>query len=484
MNNTPQKKPKSERSHYIHILLIVLISILFYVLISNIGTVVSVFKVVFSVLSPLILGFAIAFILNLPLRFLEFRVFGKLTKKNGKVWSKIKRPLCIVLSILIIVSIIALLFYYIIPEFISRVRNFIAELPQLIESLDYTIQNIASALHLPVNDWLDLDWWETISNLALSFLNQNGGGIAAGAIDFAVGLFSSIVNFILAVVFALYVLASKESLGRLAKSIVYSLMKREHARKLLSVVILSNKAFSGFISGQCIEALLISVLCYLGMLIFKMPYPLMVSCIIGVFAFVPIFGAIAGAAIGAFLILLDSPIKAVWFVIFIIVLQQIESNLIYPKIMGKQVGLPGLWVLAAVTVGGGLFGVLGILLSVPIASVLYTLLHIWIEKRLTERNICHKSMSHDTSEPKHLIEEISEEELSIYIDTDGKGVSTAKEETGLDAFMRKIRKKAKRKKNKTSANDAIDEQVTIDDFDYLNDIEEFKPTNSSKKEEK
>jgi predicted PurR-regulated permease PerM len=184
-------------------------------------------------------------------------------------------------------------------------------------------------------------------------------------------------------------------------------MKREPARKLISLVVLSNKAFSGFISGQCIEVLLIGILCFIGMLIFKMPYAIMVSCIIAFTAFIPVFGPFIGTAIGGFLILIENPIQALWFVLFIIILQQLESNIIYPKIMGKHVGLPGIWVLISVTIGGGLFGVVGIITSVPICSVLYTLFDKWIKRRLEERNICHRTMSHDSSEPKSIIEEMN-----------------------------------------------------------------------------
>jgi predicted PurR-regulated permease PerM len=152
-------------------------------------------------------------------------------------------------------------------------------------------------------------------------------------------------------------------------------------------------------------------MCAVGMLIFKMPFIAMVTCVISFTAFIPVFGPLIGTAIGAFLILVESPAKALGFVIMMIILQQIESNVIYPKIMGKQVGLPGIWVLVAVTLGGGFFNMIGVIISVPTCSVLYTLFDKWIKKRLEERNICHKSMSHDSSDPKSIIEEINEYEF-------------------------------------------------------------------------
>ena len=274
-------------------------------------------------------------------------------------------------------------------------------------NITVTVSGWLESMHLSsVIEPMNIDW-SSISAWALDIIGQNQHQITTGALDFVTGLFTSLINVILAIVFSVYILASKEALGRLMKSLVYSIMKREHAKKLISVVVLSNRAFSGFIAGQCIEVLLIGILCFIGMLIFKMPYAIMVSCIIAFTAFIPVFGPFIGTAIGAFLILIESPIKAFWFVVFIVILQQLESNIIYPKIMGKHVGLPGIWVLISVTIGGGLFGLVGIITSVPICSVLYTLFDRWIKRRLEERNICHRTMSHDSSEPKSIIDEMS-----------------------------------------------------------------------------
>ena len=363
---------------------------------------------VLGVLSPLILGLCIAFVVNLPLRFLEERVFGKLTRKNGKVWSKLKRPLCLTLSVLFLLSVITVFLSFVVPELVRTGEKFFTALPSAMENVSATIDSVLEKFHLKsIFPDLTIDW-KSISAWALDMIDNHSNSIAQGALGIVTTVFNTVLNFILGFVFSIYVLASKESLGKLAKSVIYSIMKRERARKLISVVVLSNKAFSGFISGQCTEVLLIGVLCFIGMLIFRMPYAVMVSCVIAFTAFIPVFGPFIGTAIGAFFIFIESPIKALWFVIFIIILQQLESNIIYPKIMGKHVGLPGIWVLAAVTIGGGLFGVVGIIVSVPICSVIYTLFDRWLKKRLEARNICHKSMSHDASEPKSLIDELSQ----------------------------------------------------------------------------
>ena len=401
----------AENQKYLKSLAVILAAILFFVIISNISTVGNALSKILSVFSPLILGLCIAFVINLPLRFLEERVFGKLTRKNGKVWSKLKRPLCLTLSVLFLLSVITVFLSFVVPELIKTGQKFFTTLPTAMEGISATIDETLVKLHLDVIfPDLTIDW-NSISAWALSIIDNHSNSIAQGALGIVTTLFNTVLNLVLGFVFSIYVLASKESLGKLAKSVIYSIMKRERARKLISVVVLSNKAFSGFISGQCTEVLLIGVLCFIGMLIFRMPYAVMVSCVIAFTAFIPVFGPFIGTAIGAFFILIESPIKALWFVIFIIILQQLESNIIYPRIMGKHVGLPGIWVLAAVTIGGGLFGVVGIIVSVPVCSVIYTLFDRWIKKRLEERNICHKTMSPDSSEPKSLIDELSQYEF-------------------------------------------------------------------------
>jgi predicted PurR-regulated permease PerM len=399
---------KKENLHYFKMMGVVFASILFFVLVSNLGVVWAVVRKILNVLLPLILGLSFAFVINMPLKFFENKLFGKLTKKNGKIWRKLKRPLCLILSLLLIFSVIVVLLSFVIPEFIRTCEKFFTKLPTAMSDISSTISGWLDTLHLPIADGDSFNInWNQISSWALTLIHQNQEQITSGALGFVTTVFTSVVNFILALVFCIYILASKESLGRLMKSFIYSIMKREPARKLISLVVLSNKAFSGFISGQCIEVLLIGILCFIGMLIFKMPYAIMVSCIIAFTAFIPVFGPFIGTAIGGFLILIENPIQALWFVLFIIILQQLESNIIYPKIMGKHVGLPGIWVLISVTIGGGLFGVVGIITSVPICSVLYTLFDKWIKRRLEERNICHRTMSHDSSEPKSIIEEMN-----------------------------------------------------------------------------
>jgi len=415
------KKEKNKlflrNAHYIKLFLVAAACIVFFVLLTHFDTAAAIISAILSVFSPIIIGLGCAFIINLPLRFFERVVFGKLTRRNGKIWSKLKRAVCLLLSVILILSILVLILVFVMPTFISACTDFFTQLPTHVQSLNNTISNL-----LPGNE-IDIDVWSAISDAALSFLTQDNSTIAGGLLNILVSLFNGIVNFILGFAISIYILASKEKLGKLAKSIIYALTDRKKARRIISITQLSNKAFAGFITGQCLEAITVGILCFVGMIIFQFPFSisLMIACIIAVTAFIPIFGPFIGTGIGAFIILIDSinggPIRALVFTVFIIIMQQLESNIIYPKIMGKQVGLPGIWVLIAVTIGGGFFGVVGIILSVPICSVIYTLLNKWIIERLEEKNICHVTMSHDASEPNSLVVEVTEaEEVTISAD--------------------------------------------------------------------
>lgn len=395
----------SSQKHYLKILGIVLAGILFYAIINNLGKVGASISFVLDILSPITIGLCLAFVLNLPLKFFERKVFGKLTRKNGKIWTKLKRPICLTLSIVLVFALLALIISFILPQFVQTCANFFLKLPDYMNDLSATVRHISERFNLPIDfDKISINW-EEVSVWALSLVTNNSGNITAGAIEIVMGLVNGIINLVLGFFFSIYILASKEALGKLCKSLVYAFMERENAKKLIGVVTLSNRAFTGFVSGQCVEVGLIGVLCFIGMLIFRMPHPLMVSFIIAVTAFVPVFGPIVGSVIGALLILIVDPAKALWFLLFIIILQQIESNVLYPRIMGKHVNLPGIWVLVAVTVGGGLFGVLGIIVSIPLCSVCYTLFNKWLAAKLESRNICHASMSHDASEPNYIFDE-------------------------------------------------------------------------------
>lgn len=348
----------------------------------------AIFSGVFAVFAPFVMGFAIAFIVNVPLRTLEGlwpKVWGKGYRPGHE---KAKRPACLVLSILIVAGIIFALFFIVVPALSESFSNLAAQLPQYVRHLEALYFSLTELLaqHNIMLPALELDL-EKIYSTVLNFFTQYGEALMDTTIGVTTSIVTVVVNFVLAFVFSLYVLGQKETLMRQSRKAVNALLPQRWADKTMEVAALTNKTFSNFVTGQLTEAVILGSLCFLGMTIFRFPYAAVVSVLIGFCALIPIFGAIIGAVIGAFLILLVAPMKALWFLIFLVILQQLEGNLIYPRVVGKSVGLPGIWVLAAVTVGGNAFGLVGMLLSVPVCSVLYTLFREFVNHRLEQKNI-------------------------------------------------------------------------------------------------
>ena len=336
-----------------------------------------------AVLIPLLAGACIAFILNIPLRFVE-RLWIKLfsAKRRG-----LRRAVSIALCLLISVGAIALIVGTIIPQIWSTGEKIIAKIPFYIERINswYTVlANFLTrfSITLPSYHFNGASLISTLRN----FLSENSHHIIDTSVTILTTAFGMIFDGIFAIVIAVYILAQKERLGAGVRKLLYSIFSEKNTERLVAFARLSEKTFSGFVTGQLTEALILGVLCFVGMLIFNIPYPLLVSALIGITALIPIFGAFIGAGFGALLILLESPVKALIFIVFIIILQQIEGNVIYPRVVGSQVGLPGLWVLVAVTIGSE-FGILGMLLAVPIVSLIYTVVGQIMYARIKEKGL-------------------------------------------------------------------------------------------------
>lgn len=362
-----------------------LIIILFAWGINNTEKISTVFDSISTIISPFVLGSCFAFIINVLLRPLE-KLYDKIFKKSKtKVFGKIKRPLCLVLSTLIIVGLLFALLFMIIPEFIEALKSLMDSAPEYIsraESWIASIMKFASEHGITLPEMaINTD---KIINTVTNFINDNG--LVDKTLTFTGSVVSGIVNLVVAVAFSLYLLAQKEKLGSQAKKLMQAFLpKKNNVERLVNFVQIVDRTFTNFITGQLTEAVIIGALCFVGMLIFRMPYAAVVSVLVGVTALIPVFGAFIGTAVGAFLILFDDPIKALWFIVFIVVLQQLEGNLIYPKVVGKSVGLPGIWVLVAVTIGGTVGGVIGIIISVPACAVIYCLLSQLVLVRLRKK---------------------------------------------------------------------------------------------------
>lgn len=366
------------------ILLITFLTVLFFVFIQNFGVVWGGFKALLSVISPLIIGCSIAFIVNLPMSFIERKFFSEKALNKHKWLNKIKRPISLTLGWLFIIAIFTILLMLIIPELYKTIMNFAQLLPYYMDSFGLNVTKWLDTFHLDIEILRNFDW-NSLSTKLVEYLQSAGTLLVGKTLGITTGVFNSVLNIILGFVFSCYILASKEKLAYNLKRLYASVTNPKSFDNTMVILSLANETFSKFLVGQCTEALILGVLCYLGMIIFGMPYAIMISSLIAITALVPIFGAFIGTAIGAFMILLINPVKALWFVVFIIILQQLESNLIYPRVVGKSVGLDGIWVLFAVTVGGRFLGALGLLISVPIFSIIYCLIRAYVHTQLNAK---------------------------------------------------------------------------------------------------
>lgn len=349
-------------------------------------------------MTPILLGFCVAFVINTIMSRLEQRYFPN---TKNRFLNLSRRPVCIVLSLIIILAAIAFVILMVIPELIDaftligrEIQNsyepVLDKAAELINKVPVLEDWLSQNLDLNLTNPAEIKWDKFFEKLIDMIFSVDGSGkignIMNSTINIASTIGSGVVSFVLALVFGIYALASKEKINHQVKQLVYAYIKPQTADKIYHVCGVANETFSNFIVGQCVEAVILGVLCIIGMTIFRFPYAVMIGTLIGATALIPIIGAYAGAIVGAFMVLTQGgPLQMLLFLVFIIVLQQIEGNLIYPKVVGNSVGLPGIWVLAAVTVGGSINGVFGMLIGVPLAATIYRLLSEDSLKRIQKR---------------------------------------------------------------------------------------------------
>ncbi len=364
-------------------IIIILFIIIAYWIINNLGTIGNWISNILSIIFPFVLGGCLAFILNIPMSFFEKKVFKEdIKKKNKKRNKKLVRIISIIFAILVILLVVTLIVTLILPKLIDIVNLLIGNIPYYTEQITKVFENYGANI-------TDLN---TIIKNADIDINEVKGKIIAqiptlltSSISIVSNIISGIVTFLIAIVFAIYILVDKEKLQSQVTKILYAYLNKEKANKIINIGRVSKNIFKSFFTVQCLEATILGTLCVIGLLIFKIPYAVPIGVLIGVTALIPIVGAFIGVIIGSILILSVSPIKVITFVIFVLVLQQIEGNLIYPRVVGNSIGLPGMWVLAAVSIGGSIGGILGMLLGVPTATIIYTLLRKNVYKRLEKK---------------------------------------------------------------------------------------------------
>ena len=329
-----------------------------------------------SMLSPFLLGGAIAFILNVPMRAIE-------THTPLKKMKRFRRPVCLVLSVAAVAGMLLLVVFVVGPELVNTLVGLQKSIPAFFENIRAQAEEIfarnqgivAYIEQVQVN-------WDQVGKDMVAFLSSGAGSMVASTVTAAMSIISGVTNFCIGFVFAVYVLLQKEILAGQIKRLLRAYLPERPCQRIIKVASLAEKTFSNFLAGQCVEAVILGTMFFITLTVMKLPYALLIGVLIAFTALIPIFGAFVGCAVGAFLILMVSPVQALVFMVVFQVLQQIEGNLIYPHVVGGSVGLPSIWVLVAVTVGGSAMGVLGMLVFIPLCSVLYALLREAVGARL------------------------------------------------------------------------------------------------------
>lgn len=335
-----------------------------------------------GVVFPIILGAALAYVLNLLCSRLEQWYFPKSRLKIVRVT---RRPVSILLTFVLVLLVLFGVLRLVLPQFANALSEFFESVPKVVTRLAAWIQSTDQFPLIQKKISTTQIDWTSIQSKVMKYFTTGISGVLGSTITIFSKVTSGVVNFVLAVTFAIYILISKEKLGTNIKRVGHAFLSDRVMRKLKYYLATINQCFSSFIIGQVTEAFVLGTLCIVGMLIFRFPYAVSIGAFVGMMALIPIFGAWIGAGVGFLLIVVDSPFKAVLFIVFILVLQQIEGNLIYPKVVGTSIGLPGIWVLAAITIGSGISGILGMLLGVPVAATLYKLLKDATNQRLSNK---------------------------------------------------------------------------------------------------
>ena len=363
-------------------------AVLLYVGVRNMDVVLQYLGILWRLMFPFILGCAIAFVLNVPMKFMEKHLFEKARRKGNKAAIKLGRPISLLLSILFVVCIVLIVALVVVPElgatFVSVAKQIEKSIPMLQDWLDHTLSQDS-----PIVEWANSIDFQPEKMLD-SFINvlQNGvNNILTSAITVTTGIVSTAVNVGIGFIFACYILLQKEHLMLQIKKALYALFSQKTVNYVLHVCTLANRIFASFIAGQCIEAVILGSMFFVVMTVFKFPYAMLVGVLIAFTALIPVFGGFIGCWVGFFLIFMVNPIQALVFLGIFLILQQIEGNLIYPHVVGNSVGLPSIWVLMAVTVGGSLMGIVGMLVFIPLTSVVYALFREWVYKRLRKKRI-------------------------------------------------------------------------------------------------
>ena len=350
--------------------------------------VLGVIRAIWGIIFPFVLGGAIAFVINVPMSFLEKKLFGKAKEKGSKAAGKLARPVSLLLTIVLVVGVIVLVMFGLIPQLtetigslMNSIADFIPQMQSWVREFTHNNREIMDLVNqMEFNPNKAIQW-------GMSILGNGAGNFMNTTMTAVGSIVSGVTTFFIAFSFACYILFQKEKLHVQVRKVFFAFIPKRKAEVILEVCSLTYRTFANFLTGQCLEAVILGSMFVITLSILKMPYALLIGIIIAFTALIPIFGAFIGCALGCLLIFMVSPKQAILFILVFLILQQIEGNLIYPHVVGSSVGLPSIWVLAAVTIGGNLLGIIGMLIFIPLVSVLYTLFREYVYLRLKKQHI-------------------------------------------------------------------------------------------------
>ena len=376
--------PEEKRSIYIK-LFIVFVSIVMLYFAFNLSNVKHYFLYIVSVARPVILGLALAYLINMLLKPIERFLLEKIKIKSGKR----ARNLALLLSYLLFLAVIALVFSLVLPQFVESILNLIYQLPNMVRDLIGKAEQyeIFSKVTPKVEEYLNKINTNELAKMAINFVTGGAGIALNGTINIISGIFTSVFDVFLVLVFSIYTLSSKEQMIANTKKLTYSVLPEKFADYIVYVARLLNKNFSNFFTGQVIEAVIVGTIVFIGMNILRLPFAPMLAVLTAFMNLIPYIGATLGAIIGFVILAMESPIQALVYLVFVIVVQQIDGNIIYPRLVGNRIGISAFWIILAVTIGGAMMGILGMVIFVPLVSTLYMILRDFTRSRLSVKNI-------------------------------------------------------------------------------------------------
>ena len=382
---------KLDRKNVRTILLIIAFAVLLYTAAQNLASVYGAVRTVWRVFGVVITGLAMAFVLNVPLKLFENRVFYGMSEDRRPLVRKLRRPVSLVFALVVSLGLIGILIAVVLPQLTATVAEVAARLPEYISSAVNWLNDFLAGFGIEIESLKNftVDWEKVFSELT-TYLKEGSANVdGSSVVDTVTGVGTSVVstvmNTFLGLVVAVYILAQKERIGRFTRSCIDAFLPQKAASGLARIASMASETFSNFVAGQLADSCILGILCYICMRIFRFPYPEVISVVIGVTSLVPMVGSFIGEVIGALLILIVSPLKALLFVVMVLAIQQVDGAFIYPRIVGRSVGLPGVAVFCAVIVGGNVAGVIGAMIGVPVCALIYALLREAVDARLRRR---------------------------------------------------------------------------------------------------